>query len=125
MLKRVAMICALLGVASMSLAFTQVPGSAAGSVSEAPTTPAAPLQGAIGAVDLKAGKITIGGQTFAVDALHLAVLDRRAKRDGLVSLATLRPGMAIRYRLDRQSDPARVVEIWLLRNAANGGKTPP
>jgi hypothetical protein len=82
-----------------------------------PSEPDAPFHGEIVRVDAAAGVIVIGRQTFAVSAPMLAVLDKRAHPTGLLNLATLEPGMQVRYRTIQEGQTTRVVELWVLHDA--------
>lgn len=113
--------CFLLLASARALAVTTVP--AGGSQGQppavrAPTAPAAPLGGTITSVDAAGGSIVISGQKFLISQPLVAILDKRAKNDGLLNLGTLRAGMEVRYRVDRSGGQARVVELWVLRDGA-------
>jgi hypothetical protein len=45
----------------------------------------------------------------------VALVDKRRETDGLLSLATLAPGMQVQYRAESTKDGARVVELVVLR----------
>jgi hypothetical protein len=82
-----------------------------------PSQPDAPLHGEITSVDPAAGVIVIGRQKFAIGAPLLALLDQRPHATGLLSLATLQPGMQVRYRTVSEGQTTRVVELWVMRDA--------
>jgi len=77
----------------------------------------APFHGEIVRVDEAAGVLVIGRQTFTVSAPMLAVLDKRAHPTGLLTLATLEPGMQVRYRTIQDGQTTRVVELWVMHDA--------
>jgi hypothetical protein len=77
----------------------------------------APFHGEIVRVDATAGVIVIGRQTFTVSAPMLAVLVKRPRPTGLLDLATLEPGMQVRYRTVMDGQTTRVVELWVMHDA--------
>lgn len=98
-----------------ALAATRVPGDAT-PAQATPTRPDAPLHGEIARVDAKAGIIVIGRQTFTIGVPLLALLDQRPHPTGLLTVATLQPGMQVRYRTAPDGQAIRVVELWVMRD---------
>ena len=47
----------------------------------------------------------------------LAVVDKRPQPTGLLTLATLEPGMQVRYRTVMEGQTTRVVELWVMHDA--------
>lgn len=112
---------ALLASAQVLAVTTTSPGGPGQRVEQAPTVSSAPLAGTITSVDARGGSIVISGQKFLISQALVAILDKRPRGDGLMNVAGLRPGMSVRYRVDRSGNEPRVVELWLLRDAAAGG----
>jgi hypothetical protein len=82
-----------------------------------PTQSDAPFHGEIVRVDAAAGVNVIGRQTFSVSAPMLAVVDKRPHPTGLLNLATLEPGMQVRYRTVMDGQATRIVELWVMHDA--------
>jgi hypothetical protein len=74
------------------------------------------LHGEIASVDPAAGVIVIGRQKFTIGTPLLALLDQRPHPTGLLTVATLQPGMQVRYRTVPDGQSTRVVELWVLRD---------
>jgi hypothetical protein len=68
-------------------------------------------------VDAAAGIIVIGRQTFTIGSPMLALLDQRPHPTGLLTVATLEPGMQVRYRTAPDGQTTRIVELWVMRDA--------
>jgi hypothetical protein len=81
-----------------------------------PNHPDAPLHGEIASVDPAAGIIVIGRQKFTIGVPMLALLDQRPHPTGLLTVATLQPGMQVRYRTAPDGQATRVVELWVMRD---------
>jgi hypothetical protein len=77
----------------------------------------APWHGEIVRVDAAASVIVIGRQTFTIGAPMLAIVDKRPQATGLLTLATLEPGMQVRYRTVKEGQITRVVELWVMHDA--------
>ena len=92
---------------------------AAAAKSRPPTKLNAPSAGLIGQVDAKAGKIRLADKEMLIGPPYLALIDKRPNATGLLSVATLRPGMRVRYRVQNHAASAapRVVELWVLHDA--------
>jgi hypothetical protein len=114
-------------LASMALALTALVaaqtampatrvGAPPASVSR-PSQPDAPFHGDITRMDVAAGVIVIGRQTFAIGPPMLALLDKRPHATGLLSLAALEPGMQVRYRTVMDGQTTRIVELWVMHDA--------
>jgi hypothetical protein len=82
-----------------------------------PNKPDAPYHGEITSVDSAAGIIVIGRQKFTIGSPMLALLDQRPHATGLLTVATLEPGMQVRYRTAPDGQTTRVVELWVMRDA--------
>jgi hypothetical protein len=93
-------------------------GTAPTAAQPVPSQPNAPLEGQITSVDAEKNLIGINRQTFAIGSPMLALLDRRPNATGLLNLSTLRPGMVVRYRTVQDGGTTRVVELWVMRDAA-------
>jgi hypothetical protein len=102
--------------AQTAMAATRVPADTA-PARATPNKPDAPLHGEIVRVDAKAGVIVIGRQTFTIGVPLLALLDQRPHPTGLLTLATLEPGMQVRYRTVPDGQTTRVVELWVMHDA--------
>jgi hypothetical protein len=104
--------------AQTAMAAKRVPsGDSVAPAHVTPTKPDAPLHGEIVRVDVAAGVIVIGRQTFAIGPPQLALLDQRPHPTGLLDLASLQPGMEVRYRTQPDGQTTRVVELWVMRDA--------
>jgi hypothetical protein len=103
--------------AQMATAAKRVPGDSVAPAHVTPNKPDAPLHGEIVRVDATAGIIVIGRQTFAIGPPQLALLDQRPHPTGLLDLASLQPGMEVRYRTEPDGQTTRVVELWVMRDA--------
>jgi len=79
-------------------------------------TPAVSREGFVQALDLAAHSIVINSARFLIGPPQLALLDKRPKSDGLLTLAGLKVGMFVRYRVDRTAAGDRVVELWVIRD---------
>lgn len=115
-LASIALALTALLAAQTALAATRVPGDA-GPARVTPNKPDAPLHGEITSVDPTAGIIVIGRQKFTIGVPLLALLDQRPHPTGLLTLATLQPGMQVRYRTVPDGQNTRVVELWVMRDA--------
>jgi len=101
-----------------SLAAKQVESGIAPTAAQSvPSKPNAPLQGEITSVDAANNVIGINRQNFTIGASLVALLDRRPNATGLLDIAALRPGMAVRYRTVPEGRTVRVVELWVVRDA--------
>ena len=91
----------------------------------APSTPSAPNSGVIVSVDAARQDIVISAKHYVIGSPLLALLDKRRDATGLLMVATLQPGMQVRYREVQEGGNSRIVELWVLRDAASragGGK---
>jgi hypothetical protein len=89
--------------------------AAAANRATAPQTLNAPRNGQVSAANISRGTISIGGQTYRIGEPYVAVIDKRPGTNGMFELKDLRPGMAVRYRVEKDVDGAeRVVELWLV-----------
>jgi hypothetical protein len=133
---RVLQLASLVGalvLTSSGFAVTLATGSAGAKqaaktgLTRAPTQVTAALPGTITGVDAKKGEISIDSQRFLIRTGLVALLDKRRETDGLLSLATLVPGMQVQYRTEGNKDGTRVVELVVLRGpqrrAVDGGKS--
>ena len=104
---------------ALAAAETAMPATRVGpqSAPARPTQPDAPLHGEITNVDAAAGVIFIGRQRFVIGTPMLALLDQRPHATGLLTVATLEPGMQVRYRTVPDGQNTRVVELWVMRDA--------
>jgi len=73
-------------------------------------------EGTVQAIDPKAQSITINGTRYLIGPPQLALVDKRPKTDGLLKLAGVKPGMAVRYRLAKTPEGDRVMELWVMRD---------
>ncbi len=114
----------VVALSAISAADTALAATLVGSRAAAPTSqsvaskPNAPLQGEITSVDAENHAIVINRQQFTIGAPLLALLDQRPAATGLLDVAALRPGMRVRYRTVPEGRATRVVELWVLRDAA-------
>jgi hypothetical protein len=107
------------GPTGTALAATPVRSPSASSPAQAPPSkPNAPLQGEITSVDAAQGAISIDRKSFRIGAPMLALLDQRPNATGLLDVDSLRPGMKVRYRTVAEGGTTRVVELWVLHDAA-------
>ncbi len=114
----IALVVSALGAAQTALAATPVRSGTASSRSQSvPSKPNAPSQGEITSVDAANHVIAINRQQFTIGAPLLALIDQRPEATGLLDVATLRPGMRVRYRTVAEGGATRVVELWVLRDA--------
>ena len=115
-LASIALALTALIAAQTAIASTRVPGDAS-PAQATPNKPDAPLHGEIASVDPAAGTIVIGRQKFTIGLPLLALLDQRPHPTGLLTVATLQPGMQVRYRTVADGQATRVVELWVIRDA--------
>ena len=115
-LASIALVLTALVAANAAMAAKRV-GADSASARATPTQPDAPLHGEITSVDPAAGTIVIGRQKFTIGAPMLALLDQRPHATGLLTVATLEPGMQVRYRTAPDGQSTRVVELWVMRDA--------
>jgi len=115
-LASIALVLTAFVAAQTAMAATRVPGDA-GPAHPTPNKPDAPSHGVITSVDAKAGIIVIGSQKFTIGVPLLALLDQRPHPTGLLTLATLEPGMEVRYRTVSEGQTTRVVELWVMHDA--------
>src|SRR5215813_13613664 len=94
--------------AQTTFAATRVPTDTA-PAHPTPNRPDAPSHGVITSVDAQGGFIVIGSQKFAIGTPMLALLDQRPHPTGLLTVATLEPGMQVRYRTAPDGQTTRVV----------------
>jgi hypothetical protein len=88
----------------------QRPGAAAAARSSANR------EGLVQSLNVAAQSIVINGSRYVIGTPQLALLDKRPKADGLLTLAGVKAGMFVRYRLEKTSAGDRVVELWVLRD---------
>ena len=115
-LATIALVLSAFVAADTATAATRVPADA-GPAQATPKQPEAPLHGVITSVNAAAGTIVIGRQTFTIGSPLLALLDQRPHPTGLLTVATLEPGMQVRYRTAPDGQTTRVVELWVMRDA--------
>jgi hypothetical protein len=115
-LASIALVLTAFVAAETTMAATRVGGNIA-PAHPTPNKPDAPSHGVITSVDAKAGVIVIGSQKFAIGVPMLALLDQRPHPTGLLTVATLEPGMQVRYRTAPDGQTTRVVELWVMRDA--------
>ena len=115
-LASIALVLTALVAADTAMAAKRVAADSS-SASATPTKPDAPLHGEITSVNAAAGTIVIGRQTFTIGSPMLALLDQRPHATGLLTVATLQPGMQVRYRTAPDGQTTRVVELWVIRDA--------
>jgi hypothetical protein len=115
-LASIALALAALAAAQTAPAATRVPGDAPTTAQRTPNKPDAPLHGEITSVDPAAGTIVIGRQKFTIGIPLLALLDQRPHPTGLLTIATLLPGMQVRYRTAPDGQATRIVELWVMRD---------
>jgi hypothetical protein len=82
----------------------------------ATTAPSTNRDGFVQALDLKAQTIVINSTRFIIGPPQLALLDKRPKTDGLLTLAGVKVGMYVRYRVEKTTAGDRVVELWVMRD---------
>jgi hypothetical protein len=116
-LASIAVALAAIVAAQTAMAAKRVPSDSVAPAHVTPNKPDAPLHGEIVRVDPQAGVIVIGRQTFAIGPPQLALLDQRPHPTGLLDLASLQPGMEVRYRTQPDGQTTRVVELWVMRDA--------
>ena len=80
------------------------------------TAPSADREGVVQAVDAAAHSIVINGSRFVIGSPQLVLMDKRPQADGLLTLAGVKPGMIVRYRVEKSGAGERVVELWVLRD---------
>jgi hypothetical protein len=115
-LASIALVLTALVAAETTMAATRVRGDV-GPAHPTPNQPNAPYHGVISSVDAQAGVIVIGSQKYTIGVPMLALLDQRPHPTGLLTLATLEPGMQVRYRTAPDGQTTRVVELWVMRDA--------
>jgi hypothetical protein len=115
-LASIALVLTALVAAGAATAATRIPADTA-PARVMPKQPDAPYHGEITSVDAAAGTIVIGRQKFAIGSPMLALLDQRPHATGLLTVATLQPGMQVRYRTAPDGQTTRVVELWVMRDA--------
>ncbi len=115
-LASIALVLTALVAADAAMAATRVPADSS-RAQATPNKPDAPLHGEITSVDPAAGIIVIGRQKFTIGVPLLALLDQRPHPTGLLTVATLQPGMQVRYRTASEGQATRVVELWVIRDA--------
>jgi hypothetical protein len=115
-LASIALVLSAFVVADTATAAKRVAADSSPAVST-PTKPDAPFHGEITSVDPAAGVIVIGRQKFTIGSPLLALLDQRPHATGLLTVATLEPGMQVRYRTAPDGQATRVVELWVMRDA--------
>jgi hypothetical protein len=115
-LASIALVLIALVAANTAMAAKRVAADSSPAVAT-PNKPDAPLHGEITSVDPAAGIIVIGRQKFAIGVPMLALLDQRPHATGLLTVATLEPGMQVRYRTAPDGQMTRVVELWVIRDA--------
>jgi hypothetical protein len=110
----------LLGVSSLATARSLEPTSSGKpTVAVAPTGLNAPDSGVLSGISVPKKAINIGGRVFRIAEPMIALVDRRAHRNGLLELTDLKPGMRVRYRSVRDVDGVdRVVELWVESDGA-------
>jgi hypothetical protein len=86
------------------------------------TRSSAPLQGFVSSVDLANNEIVINSQHFLLTPGLVALQDKRAGADGLLSVQTIKPGMYVSYRTEKDGEKTRVVELWVRRGGDKGKK---
>ena len=82
-----------------------------------PTVPNAPNVGVIASVDAARNDIVISAKHFVIGSPMLALLDKRREATGLLTVATLRSGMQVRYRTETEGGATRIVELWVMRDS--------
>ena len=112
----IALVLTALVAADTAMAATR-PAADTGPAHATPKQPDAPLHGEITRVDAAAGIIVIGRQTFTIGSPMLALLDQRPHPTGLLTVATLEPGMQVLYRTAPDGQTTRIVELWVMRDA--------
>jgi len=115
-LASIALVLTVLVAAGTATAATRIPADTA-PARVTPKQPDAPYHGEITSVDAAAGTIVIGRQKFVIGVPMLALLDQRPHATGLLTVATLQPGMQVRYRTAPDGQNTRVVELWVMRDA--------
>jgi hypothetical protein len=88
----------------------------AGGAATAPAVPTANREGFVQALDAVAHTIVINSTRYLIGAPQLLLLDKRPKSDGLLTLAGLKVGMFVRYRVQSADGAQRVVELWVIRD---------
>ena len=78
--------------------------------------PSVDREGVVQAVDAAAHNIAINGSRFVIGSPQLVLMDKRPEADGLLTLSGVKPGMVVRYRVEKSSTGDRVVELWVLRD---------
>ncbi len=89
---------------------TQPAGSAAAAAA------AVNREGFVQALDVAAQTIVINSTRYVIGAPQLALQDKRPKSDGLLTLAGVKIGMLVRYRVAKTDGGDRVVELWIIRD---------
>jgi hypothetical protein len=80
------------------------------------TTAAVNREGFVQALDVAAQTIVINSTRYLIGAPQLALVDKRPKADGLLTLAGVKIGMYVRYRVEKTAGGDRVMEMWVLRD---------
>jgi hypothetical protein len=73
-------------------------------------------EGFVQAFDAAGKSIVINSTRYVIGAPQLALLDKRPKNDGTLTLAGLKVGMYVRYRTAADNGAQRVVELWVVRD---------
>ena len=81
--------------------------------------------GVVQALDVGAQTIVINGARYLIGSPQLALVDKRPKSDGRLTLAGVKAGMYVRYRVEKTAAGDRVVELWVMRDPQQApGKRP-
>lgn len=80
------------------------------------TSAAVNREGFVQALDVAAHSIVINSSRYVIGAPLLALVDKRPKSDGLLTLAGVKVGMFVRYRIEKTAGGDRVMELWVLRD---------
>lgn len=97
----------------------------AGRAAAASGAPGVNRDGTVQSLDVRAQAIVINGLRYIIAPPLLALVDKRPKADGRLTLPDVRPGMVVRYRAERTAAGERVVELWVIRDPQQGGRTRP
>lgn len=97
----------------------------AGRVATPGSAPVVNRDGVVQALDARAQTIVINGARYIIAPPLLALVDKRPRADGRLTLAGIQVGMVVRYRAEKTTAGDRVVELWVMRDPPQGfGKRP-